>query len=52
MVTLQKMTEKEFLDYKEFSIAEYAKDLMKGKSISPEQARIDAKREFEGGLPN
>ena len=52
MVTLQKMTEKEFLDYKEFSIAAYAKDLMKGKSISPEQAGIDAKREFEGGLPN
>lgn len=47
MVTLQKMTEKEFYEYKEFSISEYAKDLIKGKNISQEQAIIDAKREFE-----
>ena len=52
MVTLKKMTEKEFLDYKEFSISEYAQDLTKGKNISYEQARIDAKKEFEFGLPN
>ena len=52
MVTLQKMTEKEFYEYKEFSISEYAKDLIKGKNISQEQAMIDAKREFEYGLPN
>ena len=52
MVTLKKMSEKEFLDYKEFSISEYAQDLTKGKNISYEQARIDAKKEFEFGLPN
>ncbi len=52
MVTLKKMTEKEFLDYKEFNISEYAQDLTKGKNISYEQARIDAKKEFEFGLPN
>ena len=52
MVTLKKMTEKEFLDYKEFSISEYAKDLVKGKNRTQEQARNDAKKEFEFGLPN
>ena len=52
MVILQKMTEKEFFEYKEFSITEYAKDLIKGKNISQEQATTDAKREFEGGLPD
>ena len=52
MITLRKMTEKEFHDYKEFTIAGYARDLMKGKNISYERARIDAKNEFEFGLPN
>ena len=52
MVTLKKMTEKEFLDYKEFSISEYAKDLVKGKNKTQGQARNDAKKEFEFGLPN
>ena len=51
MISLKKMTQKEFLDYKEFSIAEYAKNLMLGKNMSLEQARADAKREFEFGLP-
>ena len=52
MVKLKKMTEKEFLDYKEFSISEYAKDLVEEKNITQEQARNDAKKEFEFGLPN
>ena len=52
MITFNKMTEKEFLDYKEISIAGYAQDLMKEKNISNERARIDAKNEFEFGLPN
>jgi len=52
MITFNKMTEKEFLDYKEFTIAGYAQELMKGKNISYERARIDAKNEFEFGLPN
>ena len=52
MITFNKMTEKEFLDYKEFTIAGYAQELVKGKNISYERARIDAKNEFEFGLPN
>lgn len=51
MITLKKMTQEEYLDYKEFSIAEYAKGLMEEKNLSLEQAKNDAKWEFEFGMP-
>ena len=51
MVTLQKMNEEEFRTYMEFSVSDYAADLMKGRDISPERALKEAKEEFDGDLP-
>lgn len=52
MITMKKMTQEEYLEYKEFSIAEYAKALMEEKHLSLEQAKNDAKWEFEFGMPD
>ena len=52
MVTLRKMTEKEFRAFKKYSVADYAEDLIKGQSMSREQALMDAEKEFDRRLPD
>ena len=51
MIELRKMTETEFAAFKEYSVADYAEDLMKEKDITREQALFDASKEFDAGLP-
>jgi len=46
------MTEKEFRAFKKYSVADYAEDLIKGQSMSREQALMDAEKEFDRGLPD
>ncbi len=52
MITLQKMNKEEFRTFKEFSISDYAMDLMNGQNLSREQALNDAEEEFDGDLPD
>lgn len=52
MITLRKMTEDEFRAFKMSSVADYAVDLMKGRHISPEQALMEAEKEFSADLPD
>ena len=51
MIELLKMNETEFAVFKEYSVADYAEDLMKEKDITREQALFDASKEFDAGLP-
>ena len=51
MIELRKMTDEEYLLFRELSISEYAKDLMNGESHDPETALKNAEREFCGMLP-
>lgn len=51
MTALRKMTEDEFRAFKKISVADYASDLMKGRSISREQALTEAEEEFDAALP-
>ena len=51
MITLRRMTEDEFLRFKEYSIADYAKDLADGQQLSMEQALETSEREFTETLP-
>ena len=48
MITLKKMIQEEYLDYKEFSIAEYAKGLMEEKPCM-KNCRLQRKRDKENG---
>ena len=41
-----------FVLSKKSSVADYAVDLMKGRNISPEQARVEAEEEFDADLPD
>ena len=52
MMTLRKMTEDEFRAFRKSSTADYAVDLRKGRSISPEQALTEAEEEFDATLPD
>ena len=52
MMTLRKMTEDEFRAFKKFSVADYAVDLMKGRDMNPEQALMEAEKEFSADLPD
>ena len=52
MITLRKMTEDEFRAFKKFSVADYASDLMKGRDMNPEQALMEAEKEFDADLPD
>lgn len=52
MITLRKMTEEEFRAFKKYSVDDYAVDLMKGWSLSREQALKDAAAEFDRTLPD
>ena len=52
MMTLRKMTEDEFRAFKKFSVADYASDLMKGRDMNPEQALMEAEKEFSADLPD
>ncbi|MBO4832162.1 MAG: GNAT family N-acetyltransferase [Oscillospiraceae bacterium] len=51
MVRLRKMTGEEFQRFKEYSIADYAKDLIRGKGLDREQALSESEKDFEGSLP-
>ena len=50
-IHLQKMTEDEFDSFKEYSISDYAKDLIREKGIVREQAYTEAEKEFLSMLP-
>jgi RimJ/RimL family protein N-acetyltransferase len=50
-IYLRKMTEEEFQSFKEYSISDYAEDLIRGEGISREQAYMDAEKEFLSMLP-
>lgn len=50
-VRLRKMNVKEFKSYCEYSVNDYAKDLMKSSDITLEEAREQARKEFKGMLP-
>ncbi len=52
MIEFQKMTEAEYSQFREFSIAEYAKDLMNGEDLDHESALKNAEREFSEMLPD
>lgn len=52
MTEFQKMTEAEYLQFRDFSIAEYAKDLMNGEDLNYEAALKNAEREFSKMLPD
>ena len=51
-MTLRKMTEDEFRAFKKFSVADYAVDLKKGRDMNPEQALMEAEKEFSADLPD
>ena len=51
-VHLRKMTEEEFQAFKEYSISDYAEDLIRGEGVTREQAYTDAKKEFLSMLPD
>lgn len=50
-VRLRKMSLREFETFREYSINDYAKDLMKDQNISSESALEQAIREFSDMLP-
>lgn len=52
MIRLRRMTEEEFLKYKKDNVADYARDLLKGKNITEEQALMKAENEFNWALPD
>ena len=52
MIRLRKMTEEEFLRFKEYSTADYAKDLMHEEGLDENQATAMAVKDFEAALPN
>ena len=51
MIKLRKMTEEEFECFKEYSIADYAQDLIRGEGLDSETAVIRAESEFNETLP-
>ena len=51
-VTLRKMTEVEYLRFREHSVSGYAEDLAMGEGLSREQARKKAEAEFQEALPD
>ena len=50
MIELIKMTEEEFARFREYSVAEYANDLINGEGLDRETAMKNAAREFGGML--
>ena len=52
MIRLRKMTEEEFLRFKEYSTADYAKDLMSRESLDVDQAFAMAVKDFSEALPD
>ena len=52
MITLRKMNDEEYLRFREYSIADYAKDLMNGENLPEEKALADAADEFSDMLPD
>ncbi len=51
-VQLREMSEEEFKKFCEYSINDYANDLMKSSVITMEEALAEAKKEFAEMLPN
>ena len=51
MISLRIMTSEEFRRFKEYSIADYAKDLFKGRDLDWKQALADSEEEFVKMLP-
>ena len=52
MITMRKMTDTEFLRFKEYSVTDYAADLVRGERLDKEQALKKAEAEFSGMLPD
>ena len=50
MIEFSKMTGEEYLKFREFSVSEYAKDLMNGEDLDHETALKNAGEEFSGML--
>lgn len=46
MIEFQKMSEAEYLQFRKFSVSEYAKDLMNGEKLDHNAAAKKAEREF------
>ena len=46
MITMRKMTDTEFLRFKEYSVTDYAADLVRGERLDKEQALKKAEAEF------
>ena len=51
MITLRRMTGDEYRQFREYSIADYAKDLAESGGLDGEQAHILARKEFDETLP-
>ena len=51
MVSIRKMTEAEFAFFAQYSIQDYAKDLMQNCSLDPDSAIVQAQQEFSELLP-
>ena len=52
MITMRNMTDTEFLRFKEYSVRDYAADLVRGERLDKEQALKKAEAEFSGMLPD
>jgi len=52
VVMLRKMTNEEFLLFREYSVADYAEDLIRGEGLSREQALKNSENEFSAMLPD
>ena len=50
-VAMRKMTGEEYRRFREYSVSDYAEDLIKGEGLDREQARKKAEAEFSGALP-
>lgn len=51
-ITLRMMSEKEFEAYSDYSINDYANDLLKSSEMTKEEALLQAKKEFYETLPD
>lgn len=52
MIEFQKMSETEYQQFRQFSVSEYAKDLMNGEKLNHNAAAKKAEREFSELLTN
>ena len=52
MIALRKMTREEYRRFRQYSVADYAEDLIKGRGLDRQRALAEAEAEFDGMLPD